>query len=65
MVPVLYNEENLSKSMFLFTFFFFFGSLGQDIIVTLKQDALIRWSTKIAGNSTLEADSCEILQMKM
>lgn len=51
--------------MFLFTFFFFFGSLGQDIIVTLKQDALIRWSTKIAGNSTLEADSCEIIQMQM
>lgn len=49
----------------LFFFFFFFGSLGQDIIVTLKQDALIRWSTKIAGNSTLEADSCEIIQMQM
>lgn len=42
MVPLLYNEENLSKSMFLFTFYVF-GSLVHDVIVTLKQDALIRW----------------------
>lgn len=52
MVPLLHNEKNLSRSMFLLTFYFF-GSLVQDVIVTLKQDAIIRWRTKVAGRQVL------------
>lgn len=50
--PYCIMRKNLSKSKVLFTFSLVGGrggSLGQNITVTLKQDAFTRWPTKIAG----------------
>lgn len=47
-----YWGKSQQKHVFVY-FFFFLGSLGQNIIVTLKQDAFIRWPTKIAWKTVL------------
>lgn len=49
--PYCIMRKILAKACFYLLFFF--GSLGQNIIVTLKQDAFTRWPTKIAGRQYL------------